>query len=341
MITILTVTYSLIAAIIGAGFASGQEMLIYFVLFKKYGIWGIVVTVIAFALFVYVVLSTCIRNKESDYDGFLKIFTNATTRRIVKTITLVFSFAVYGAMISAAGEIIYDFFGISRSIGTLICAILSAIGFIIIGDRIFTFNGVLGIVLVLIITFSALYMLCYREYHVFSAQIVSATNSAFIYSGYNLVSLTPVLVTLSKRLKSKTDAIAVSCGVGSLSGIIMLLIFGLLSIYASKINLGELPMLTLARRQNHSFAMLYSFVLTCAILTTMISAGGGLCEALNIKNNPLKTGLLSASAYLLSSFGFSNLIDTAYRLCGIVGLFICIITIIVCIRQKLNNKIRF
>lgn len=337
MINILIVVYSVIAAIIGAGFASGQEMLLYFVCFGKNGIAGIFITVVAFMLFIYCVLYICIAKGYRDYDSFLNIFKSTRSRICVKAITLVFSFAVYGAMISATGELLYDFFGIELALGTLLCAIGSTILFCTAGDRIFTFNGVLGILLVVFITFSILYMLSYREFHAFSPTYTKSYASGLIYSGYNLVSLTPVLVTLSKRLKTNSDSLAVSLSTGIISGIIMTLIFGLLSIYAGKINLGELPLLTLARRQNPNFATLYAFILTAAILTTLISSGGGLCSALKLRKKPIKTGLLSMSAYLLASFGFSNLINTAYRICGIAGLVVCIVTITTIFKKTKNN----
>ncbi len=338
MINILVVTYSLIAALIGAGFASGQEMLLYFVAFKKYGVIGIIVTVFAFIVFIYAVLSVCVRFKKTEYSQFLGIFKTKSLSRLINIVTLVFSFAVYGAMISASGEILFDIFGLSRPIGTLLCAVFASVIFCLCGEKVFTINAMLGIVLVILITFSALYMLSYREFHTFSTQAVSASASGLIYSGYNLVSLTPVLVTLSKRIHRRTDAIAVALSVGVASFTIMMLIFGLISIYAGKIGLGELPMLTLARRQTPTFAKLYTIVLSSAIITTLISSGGGLCDALTIRKNPFKTALLSASAYLLASFGFSNLIDTAYRICGIIGLFICMVIICSCFGFKQANK---
>ena len=327
LVNILIVTYSIVAAIIGAGFASGQEMLLYFVVFNKYGILGIVITTFIFMLFIYAVLSLCVKARLNEYEDFIGIFKSYLASRIIKIITLAFSFAVYSAMISASGEILFNSFGLPRSIGTLLCTVFSVVLLSVCGDKVFTFNAMLGIILVLLITFSTMYMLFYREFHTFSSETIPAVNSALIYSGYNLVSLAPVLVTLSKRLKSQTDTIAVSISAGVVSFIIMGLTFWLISIYANKINLGELPMLTLAKRQNTAFAGIYTFVLSSAIMTTLISSGGGLCDALKIKSNPLKLSLLSAVAYFVAGFGFSNLINTLYRVCGIVGLFVCILII--------------
>ena len=337
MINVLIVAYSVMAAVIGAGFASGQEILLYFACFGRYGVIGIGVTVIFFGIFSYAVLSTCYKNKITDYDTFLALFNSHIILNAVKAVTLLFAFAVYGAMLSAAGEMLFDIFGILKATGALLCTAGAVILFTFADEKVFTINGILGIGLVIAITFSVLYMLCYREYHAFSPQYVKSATSGLVYSGYNLVSLTPVLVTLSKRLNHKTDSTAVSLCVAVMSGIIMMLIFGLLAIYANKINLGELPMLILAKRQSSGFALLYASVLTVAIVTTLISSGGGLCSALKIQKQPLKIALVSSVAYLFSGLGFSTLVNTAYRLCGIAGFIACAAITYVCFRCKIKG----
>lgn len=339
MINVLIVSYSLMAAIIGAGFASGQELLLYFAYFGRYGIIGIIVTVLFFGIFVYTVLNTCCKNKIVEYDTFIRLFKSQIARKAVNAVTLIFAFAVYSAMISATGEMLYDLFGIPKALGTLFCTTASVILFILADEKVFTINGFLGIGLVIAITVSAFYMLCYREYHAFSPQYIKSLNSGLVYSGYNLVSLTPVLVTLSKKLNHKTDCVAAAICVTIISAIIMTLIFGLLAIYANKISLGELPMLTLAKRQNPGFASLYSAVLTTAILTTLISSGGGLFNALKFNKDSSKIALISSFAYLFSGLGFYNLINIAYRICGLAGLVVCIMTIYVCCLQNKNKKI--
>ncbi len=337
MKNIIIVSYSVIAALIGAGFASGQEMLCYFVYLDKYGITGIIITALLFTAFIYTVLSYCIKNNPIDYDDFLCIFKNRYTKLPAKTVTLIFSLAVYGAMLSALGELLNNILNIPTGIAALLCAVITTIIFSFGTEKVFTFNGILGICLVFLITFCCLYMLSYREFHVFSPQYIRASGSGMIYSGYNLVSLTPVLVALAKRLKTRSDAAAASLSTGVASAVIMILIFCLLAIYAGKINLGTLPMLTLAKRQNPFFSGLYSFVLLCAIITTLLSSGGGLCDALNIKKKPLYIALLSAVAYLLSGLGFANLINTAYRLCGIGGFFVCSAIIVSCLKHEKNR----
>ena len=56
---IIIASYSFIAAVIGAGFASGQEIMCYFVRFGKLGFPGIVIFAAVFAVFSFSVMCAC------------------------------------------------------------------------------------------------------------------------------------------------------------------------------------------------------------------------------------------------------------------------------------------
>ena len=337
MKNIIIVSFSIIAALIGAGFASGREILAYFSVFGKYGIIGIFVTAVSFFIFTYSVFSVCANNNIRQYSNFLDLFKTTPAKFCVKIVTIGFALAVYGAMLSALAELLEDSFSLPQRFGALICTALATIVFSFGTEKVFTLNGIIGLFLVFFITVCLVYILRYREFHAFSASYISPLNSGFIYSGYNLISLTPVLVTLSARLKNKTDITATALTTSAISLCIMGLMFYLICIYADKIELGNMPMLTLAKRQNGFFAGLYSVVLSGAIITTLLSSGGGLIDSLNIKKKPLQISLISAIAYFLSGLGFSELIDSAYRICGIAGFFVCLGTVVVCFRRE--NKI--
>ena len=334
MKNIIIVSFSIIAALIGAGFASGREILSYFTVFGRYGIIGIIVTGIAFFIFIYSVFYAAAAHNISDYDSFLMLFKSHTARLCVKIITIVFALAVYGAMISALAELLMNSFHIPLRLGALICTALATVIFLFGTEKVFALNGIIGLFLVFLITICLFYILSYREFHAFSLTPVHSAESGLIYSGYNLVSLTPVLITLSARLKNRSDVIATALCSSVMSLFIMGLMFCLLSMYANRIELGSMPMLTLAKRQNDFFAALYSVVLCSAIITTLLSSGGGLIDSLNIKKKPLYISVVSAIAYFLSGIGFSNMIDSAYRICGIAGFFVCVGIVTVCFRRR-------
>lgn len=337
MTNILIVSYSYIAALIGAGFATGQEILCYFITFGKYGLCGIAVSAAIFAVFAYFVLRICIKLRIHSFSSFLSLLGFRPAAQFIKLCTGSFSFTVYAVMLSACGTMLNMIFGIPIYAGSFICAVICAMLFCRSTEGVFDINGIIGIILTIGISVCCFYMLRYREYHVFS-QSARAVGSGYIYSGYNIISVTPVLAVLSRRLKSRSDAAAVSITSGAAIFVLMLLIFSLLSIYHGKIYLGEFPMLTLAARQNKLFSYIYALLLTGAIISTMFSSGGSMIEIFALQNNRKSIWAASLCGYLLSLTGFSGLVNTAYRLFGLLGIAVGILTAVICLLKKRNKK---
>lgn len=338
MLNIIIVSCSIVAALIGAGFASGQEILCYFVVFEKYGIWGLLVTSLFFALFIFSVLIFCIKNNVVTYGEFLGIFKSHRTRCLIKITTVIFSLAVFSAMLSALAEVIITLIPISRAMAGLMATVISIVILSHGTDKVFALNGIIGIGLVFFMTFAVLYILTWREIHTFSPTALHSVTDGIVYGGYNLVTLTPVLVALGRKLPAKSDAVSVTLITTIITSLLIGLVFVLLSIYYNKINLGELPLLTLAKRQSVGFGVFYTFILSGAIITTLLSSGGAVINALSIKEKPLWISAVSILAYVLSGIGFSQLINVAYRLCGIAGTILCTATIYAIIKSEKRGR---
>lgn len=334
---IILASYSFIAAFIGAGFASGQEIICYFVSFGRYGFIGVILSAFVFTVFSYAVMSVCRRLEINSFEDFLGTIPHRSVRRILKPSIGLFAFAVYTVMLSAIGSAGARFTPLPPSV----CALMAAAGCTLLFCRgtkgVFDLNGVIGVLLTAGIAACCMYMLRYREYHVFSQELRAVSN-AYIYSGYNLISLTPVMAVIGGSLDTKHSPAAVSLIAGSALFVMTALMFGILSVYARKIDLGELPMLTLSLRQNSVLGGIYAVLLCGAIMTTLLSSGGSVIETFGIGRRPLVISAVSAAAYLLSGIGFSRLVDTAYRICGIAGAALVTLITIYCIKNLINHQ---
>ena len=71
---ILSVVCGYVAAVIGAGFASGQEIISFFVKYGKYSIIGVLLSCIIFSVFAYAVLSVCVEKKYRNLFGLSEQF---------------------------------------------------------------------------------------------------------------------------------------------------------------------------------------------------------------------------------------------------------------------------
>lgn len=103
--------------------------------------------------------------------------------------------------------------------------------------------------------------------------------------------------------------------------VMMLLIWTVLEIYYGKINLGEIPMLTMALRQNKVFGAIYGTMLFFAVITTDVSNGFNVLDIASRKiGKNVVVFFMTVIAVAMSGAGFSKIINTAYRLCGYGGL---------------------
>lgn len=222
-------------------------------------------------------------------------------------------------MAACSGEMGYVLFGIKNVYGALFMCVLCGAVMMFKADDALTLNAVIGGIIVVSIITVTLYLLRYREHQAFSNS-ASVLLSGVSYSGYNLLSAGVILSQLAQRLKCRKDAYLTGFAAAFSIFVIMILMWGLLSIYYGKIQLGEIPMLTLALRENKYIAAMYSAVLFLAVFSTALSNGIGAVNILSGKTGRKKAVILiSGIGFCFSGAGFSTLINGVYRACGYVG----------------------
>ncbi len=323
LFNILGVSCGYAAAVIGAGFASGQEIVSFFVRYGKSSIIGIGIACVIFSLFSCAVLCTCVDKKIYNYSNFLdSIFKSGRVRRTMEALTLVFAAVSVCVMTACAGEMGMEIMGAPRIAGALVFTVICGVIFFMGSKRLMKINSVLGAVIVFGIIFCCLYILRFREHQAFANE-ASMTVSGFVYAGYNLLTAGAILSGMSRGLKGRGEAVLSSVVAGFVLFVMIVLIWGVLGIYYGKINLGGIPMLTMALRQNNVLGIFYGVMLLFAVITTGVSNGFGVIDiASNKISRPRAVVLLMITAFCMSGAGFENLINTAYRICGYAGAII-------------------
>ena len=323
LFNILGVSCGYAAAVIGAGFASGQEIVSFFVKYGKCSIIGICIACVIFSLFSCAVLCTCVDKKIYNYSDFLdSIFKGGHIRRIMEVMTLVFAAASLCVMTACAGEMGKVLLGVPGIAGALAFTAACGAIFFMGSKKLMEINSVLGAVIVFGIILSCLYILRFREHQAFANEASMAVSGG-VYAGYNLLTAGAILSGMSRCLKSRGEAVLSSEVSGFVLFVMITLIWGVLGIYYGKINLGEIPMLTMSLRQNNILGIFYGIMLLFAVLTTGVSNGFGVIDIAVKKISRTKAVvILLITAFCMSGAGFANLINTAYRICGYVGMVI-------------------
>lgn len=324
---ILSVSCGYIAAIIGAGFASGQEILSFFVRYGRYSIAGIIISCVIFTLFAYTVLAASLLLGRKSYGEYLSCIMDRKVKSISELITTVFAFCSLCVMTACAGEMGFILFGAKKIVCAMLFSVLCGIIMTRGRNKVMAVNSVMGAVIIFGIIFSALYILRFREHQTFSSPAAIGL-SGVAYAGYNLLAGGAVLAGMSAFLSDRREAALSALSSGIMLFTIMTLLWGLLSIYSCKINLGEIPMLTLALRQNKVITSLYSALLFLALLTTGVANCFSITDMIQgSAARKYTTSITLLAALALSGAGVSNLINTAYRLCGYAGIFVVLVII--------------
>lgn len=325
------------AAIIGAGFASGQEIITFFIKYGKSSIIGVMVACILFGFFAYAVVSYCIEKNIYTYADFLNSMFKTKFKNFSVITALIFSIVTICVMTSCSGEMFFLIFGKNKIFGAIILSITCGIVFLLNAHSVMKINSFLGGVIILGIIFSCLYIVNFRDEQTYLSN-TKMLASSLSYVGYNLISTGAILAQTSKRLVEKRDAVAVGIGSGIVLMVIITLLWVVLKIYYNKINLGELPMLTLACRQNNLFGMFYGIMLFASVLTTALSNGFCILDMPQAKDSRrIWIVTVLAVSFAFSGFGFSRIINIAYRICGYGGSVIVFAIIYKSIKNHINR----
>lgn len=308
-----------IATLIGAGFASGQEIISFFVKYGRMSVLAVFLSVALLGVFAAAVMGECAQKRVSGYNEYLTCFMGARLKKATEIATLFFSVAVFSVMTACCGEMGASLFGIRNIYGAVLMCVLCSALMMFKTDDALNVNAVIGGIIAVSIITCTLYLLRYREHQAFSdgAKMIA---SGVSYSGYNILTAGVILAQMAKRLKSRHEAYLAAFAASFAMFVIMILMWGLLSIYYGKINLGEIPMLTMALRENSVIAAVYSAVLFFAVFSTALSNG---ISAVNIIGEKIgrRQGacLVALVGFCMSGAGFSSLINGVYRACGYVG----------------------
>ena len=132
-INMFKVILVIIGTLIGAGFASGQEIYIFFYAYGKNGILGIIICTIIMSLIIYKVLKIINKNNISTYKELINLnskskYINVINKLLNYIINIVFVVTFY-IMIAGFGAYLNQDFGINKVYGSIIIAILCFIVF--------------------------------------------------------------------------------------------------------------------------------------------------------------------------------------------------------------------
>lgn len=328
MKNVLKIVLVIMGTLIGAGFASGREIYLFFGKFGKLGIIGILISGILTGIIIYIALKMINKKDINNYNDFLEKINikNKYINLLIKNIITIFLLISFYIMVAAFSAYINQNYEIPIYISSIIFAVLTYIIFIKNIQGMIKVNEILVPFLLILI----LYLGVKNILYLVETKNVLENNinekgfflNSILYASYNSIMLIPVLVTMKKYINSKAQIKKISIISSALIIVLSLCIFGLLLRGKYYIQNVEMPLLNITMQFGKIYLYIYSFIIITSIFTTAISAGYSFLENVSKNKKQYKIILIfmSVTSVLVSNIGFSKLVEILYPLFGILGI---------------------
>lgn len=324
MIEVISITLVIIGALIGAGFASGQEIFSFFYIYGKNGIYGILIMSILIGIFIYKSLKIIYQKQVYNYNDFLNLFIkNTKIRNVILWIVNVLLLVSFYIMVAGFGAYFEQEIGINRIIGSIVLNLLCVIVFFLNIKGVLKASNLIVPFLIFFIFFIGIKNIVQIRTIDFYQMKNNWILSMLIYNSYNFILLMPVLISLKKQITKEKNIKKVSILVTIIILILSINIFFLLlNANIKEIENQEMPIVYIISNYFNKYKKIYAFIVLASIFTTAISVGIGFLQNISKNSNsyPQFVLFMCITSLLMSNIGFSKLLNFIYPVFGYIGI---------------------
>lgn len=325
----IRIAFAYVGTVIGAGFASGQEILLFFTVYGKRSAFSILLAAFLFVWVGVKVLKMGFELRARSFRDTIKLVFGRLSPFVNAYLLLAITM-VAAAMLAGAGALFEESIGLHSYIGVVMMAI--AVWLIVT----FGLKGILAInawiipVIVIFNVFVFAYSLLMDDYTyevmpVFEVTAFDIIKTGISYASFNIVLAIGVLASAGSEVD---DPRVLSVG-GVLGGVILgaMLLMSNYSLirYVPEIYEFEVPMLYIVHQMGPFFCAAFVVVMWGAILTTLVANVFSVsCAASDIFRLPMRIALLLTivACAVLSFIGFSRIVAFIYPLLGVIGFIV-------------------
>jgi uncharacterized membrane protein YkvI len=326
----LQIGFTYIGTIVGAGFASGQEIMQFFTIHGMYALLGIFLATCLFGWGGFRLLRFGYNMRSVPNHKLTEYVFGKHFGLLLDSILLIMLFGVTSAMLAGVGALFDESLHVNGQIGTLITIALTLLVLS------FGMNGILSANSLIVPCMFGFTILIFLK-TVFSGTPIVLWNqtstldwnwllSSISYTAMNLGLAVSVLIPLGAQTQQKRTLVYGSI-IGAVGlGLMMLVIHISIAARIPNILLFEVPMGTIASTMHPWIRFCFTFVLWGEIFSTLIGNVYGLSHQLS--NRPqssqplLLSGCILILSYFVSHIGFSNLVTYVYPLFGYLSFLV-------------------
>ena len=342
----LSVAFAYVGVIIGAGLASGQDLLQYFLSFGSIGFVGIVGVGLLNVLFGGIALQLGSYYRSDNHDEVFERIAHPALRRVIDVVLVFSGFAMGFVMLAGAGANLEQQFGMPAWAGSALCAVLVVLTAFLDFDRIMKVIGVFTPMIVVAITVLTVYVLArphpgLAELDAIASRVPPALPNLWL-STINYFALCVVGgIAMAFVLGGSVLRIGEARRAGRVGGIIIALVVGAdaLALYLNLDRVWDVnvPALEIARSIHPAFAFAYTLIIFALIYNTVFSLfystarrfSGGSTTRMRL----VLVGVV-ALGYAASFMGFKRLVGAMYPIIGYLGIALLGVLVFGWIRQR-------
>lgn len=344
ILRILTYAGAILAFLIGSGFATGQEILQYF---TSYGYWGIFGTgLLVLVLMTYVAVEFFTVGQAKKFDRPSRIFHYYCGKHLgtfFDFFSILFVFLSFSVMISGAGAVFQEHYGLSKYIGGIGLAVAVGVTVWFGLNNLVDVIGKIGPLIVLIAVALGILGIVRNPGGISEGNTLlqgldltqASTNwfmSGLSYVGFCMLWLAAFLTALGKTARSRKEAAAGGV-LGATAFSIACIIVGLgLLANIVHVNGTEIPMLVLATDVNTVLGAGISAMIIAGIYTTATPLLWTVSSRFFADRTPrfrYLTLILAAVGTLVGLvLPFSQMVNIVYVINGYVGILLLVLMLV-------------
>ena len=328
------ISMAFVGVLVGAGFASGQEAMQYFVSFGEMGLWGVLVAAALTTITGIAVLQLGSYFQANEHTAVYDRVSGPITSKILDIGTLVTLFSIGFVMFAGAGSnLAQQFDGLPLWVGALLMLVLVLATGLLDVDKVTTVIGTITPFIIVLIVGITGYTLLTTDIDMSAAHDYAVNNvegplpnwwlSAMNYTGLNIMCAVSMAIVIGGNI---LDNRAVGLG-GVLGGLTTLLLLALLvtSLFfvAPEVNGTDLPVLALINGINPALGYVMTFAIYGMIFNTAVGMFYAMAKRLTRDKPQLFYTVYVIACgigFVLSFVGFQALVSNVYPILGYIGI---------------------
>lgn len=347
---ILRIATAFVGVLVGAGFASGQEILQFF---TSFGLIGLTGGLISGALFVFMAMAMTSLGKHLSADSHKPVVYSICGKYLgwfVDAFITFFMFGVTVVMLAGAGSLLEQFTGFPAVYGSVAATVITVAIVCLNLRNVITLIGAVTPFLVIMAGIVCIWSFLGRDASF--TQLNTAAQAlpqgashwlvaALLYVSYNIVAGTPMLAIMGGHAPSRRVALWGGVLGGLLLGILILVIATGIFVRADDMADVAMPTLMLATEMSPFLGGVMAVVIFGMILNTSVGVLYSFTarflepETSRFRWGALVFGILA----LIGSFaGFITLVGTVYPLFGYLGFVLMICTVLGWLRLERQSR---